>query len=103
MQWSHLATLRTGFGITRGTAPGGGNVSPGNGHGFISYGGHDTAEPVQVLVDYEEDTREEFEARLGPRATAAESYRGNRVPQFFHDKDQLPFPARLAPQGPQQH
>ena len=82
VQWSHLATLRTGFGITRGTAPGGGNVSPGNGHGFISYGGHDTAEPVQVLVDYEEETREEFEARLGPRARMLNPIVGTVFPNF---------------------
>ena len=82
VQWSHLATLRTGFGITRGTTPGGGNVSPGNGHGFIAYGGHDTAEPVQVLVDYEEATREEFEARLGPRARMLNPIVGTVFPNF---------------------
>ena len=82
VQWSHLATLRTGFGITRGTNPGGGNVSPGNGHGFIAYGGHQTAEPVQVLVDYEEDTREEFEARLGPRARMLNPIVGTVFPNF---------------------
>ena len=82
VQWSHLATLRTGFGITRGTTPGGGNVSPGNGHGMITYGGHDTAEPVQELVDYEEATREEFEARLGPRASMLNPIVGTVFPNF---------------------
>ena len=42
----------------------------------------DTAEPVQVLVDYEEETREEFEARLGPRARMLNPIVGTVFPNF---------------------
>ena len=62
--------------------PGGGNVSPGNGHGFIAYGGGQTADPVQIFVDYEEDTREEFEARPGPRARMLNPIVGTVFPNF---------------------
>ena len=68
VSWSHQSPIRAGFGITAGSAPGGGPVSPGNGHGMITVDGHHSLEPLQLLVDYEDDTREEMEARLGPRA-----------------------------------
>ena len=70
VQWSHLSPIRAGFsvGVTASPNPGGGPVSPGNGHGMITVAADQTGAPLQVMKDYEDDTRDELEARLGPRA-----------------------------------
>jgi len=70
VQWSHLSPIRAGFsvGVTASSVPGGGPVSTGNGHGMITVAGDQTGAPLPILKDYDDDTRDELEARLGRSA-----------------------------------
>ena len=82
--WSHLSPIRAGFsvGVTASPVPGGGPVSPGNGHGMITVGGSQTGAPTQLLKDYEDATRAETEARLGPLAKELNPIVGTVFPNF---------------------
>ncbi len=84
VQWSHLSPIKTGFavGVTASPIPGGGPISPGNGHGMITVGGYQTGAPLPVMKDYEDDTREELEARLGPRVNDLNPVVGTMFPNF---------------------
>ena len=84
VQWSHLSPIKTGFavGVTASPVPGGGPISPGNGHGMITVGGYQTGAPLPVMKDYEDDTREELEARLGPRVNDLNPVVGTMFPNF---------------------
>ena len=71
VSWSHLSAIRAGFaGDFRLRASTGGTlVSPGQGHCVICLGGGDIAEaPDPALIAYEQETRPDTVARLGPRA-----------------------------------
>ncbi len=68
--WNHLSALTSGF--TRAPAarqtPGGGTISPGNGHCILAVGAEDySAAPVEIIQEYEESIRAETLDRLGPR------------------------------------
>ena len=47
---------------------------------MIAVGADQSGAPMQILKDYEDETREELEARLGPPRRDAESGGGHRVP-----------------------
>ncbi|MYC31380.1 MAG: aromatic ring-hydroxylating dioxygenase subunit alpha [Chloroflexi bacterium] len=71
VSWSHLSAIRAGFAgdFRLRTSTGGTLVSPGQGHCVICLGGGDIAEaPDPTLIAYEQETRPETVARLGPRA-----------------------------------
>jgi 3-phenylpropionate/trans-cinnamate dioxygenase alpha subunit len=84
VQWSHLSPIRAGFsvGVTASPTPGGGPVSPGNGHGMITVAADQTGAPLQVMKDYEDATRAEMESRLGPRAAQLNPVVGTVFPNF---------------------
>ena len=70
MSWNHLSALTSGF--TQAPAarqtPGGGAISPGNGHCILAVGADDyAAAPEEIIQAYEESIRAETLDRLGPR------------------------------------
>ena len=84
VSWSHLSAIRAGFaGDFRLRNTGGALVSPGQGHCVITLGGGDIAEaPEPELVAYEQDTRPEVVARLGPRAEQVSPIVGTVFPNL---------------------
>ena len=84
VQWSHLSPIKAGFsvGVTAQPKMKGGPVSMGNGHGMIAVGADQSGAPMQIIKDYEDDTREELEARLGPRAAMLNPVVGTVFPNF---------------------
>ncbi len=84
VQWSHLSPIRAGFsvGVTAQPQMKGGPVSMGNGHGMIAVGAYQSGAPLQVLKDYDDETRNELEARLGPRAKELNPVVGTVFPNF---------------------
>ncbi len=84
VQWSHLSPIRAGFsvGVTAQPTMKGGPVSMGNGHGMIAVGADQSGAPLQVLKDYDDETRAELEARLGPRAKMLNPIVGTVFPNF---------------------
>ena len=84
VSWSHLSAIRAGFaGDFRLRNTGGSLVSPGQGHCVITLGGGDIAEaPEPDLVAYEQDTRPEVVARLGPRAEQVSPIVGTVFPNL---------------------
>ncbi|MDE2779726.1 MAG: aromatic ring-hydroxylating dioxygenase subunit alpha [Chloroflexota bacterium] len=84
VSWSHLSAIRAGFaGDFRLRNTGGSLVSPGQGHCVITLGGGDIAEaPEPELVAYEQDTRPEVVARLGPRAEQVSPIVGTVFPNL---------------------
>ena len=70
VSWNHLSALTSGF--TQAPAarqtPGGGTISPGNGHCILAVGADDyAAAPEEIIQEYEESIRAETLDRLGPR------------------------------------
>jgi len=84
VSWSHLSAIRAGFaGDFRLRNTGGSLVSPGQGHCVITLGGGDIAEaPEPELIAYEQDTRPEVVARLGPRAEQVSPIVGTVFPNL---------------------
>ncbi len=84
VQWSHLSPIRAGFsvGVTAQPKMKGGPVSMGNGHSMIAVGADQSGAPLQILKDYDDATREELEARLGPRAAMLNPVVGTVFPNF---------------------
>ena len=84
VQWSHLSPIKAGFsvGVTAQPKMKGGPVSMGNGHSMIAVGADQSGAPLQVLKDYDDATREELEARLGPRAAMLNPVVGTVFPNF---------------------
>ena len=84
VQWSHLSPIRAGFsvGVTAQPKMKGGPVAMGNGHSMIAVGADQSGAPMQILKDYDDDTREELEARLGPRAAMLNPVVGTVFPNF---------------------
>ena len=84
VSWSHLSAIRAGFaGDFRLRNTGGSLVSPGQGHCVITLGGGDLAEaPEPELIAYEEETRPEVVARLGPRAEQVSPIVGTVFPNL---------------------
>ena len=68
--WNHLSALTSGF--TQAPAarqtPGGGTLSPGNGHCILAVGAEDYSSAATAIIqEYEESIRAETLSRLGPR------------------------------------
>ncbi len=84
VQWSHLSPIKAGFsvGVTAQPKMRGGPVSMGNGHGMIAVGADQSGAPMEIMKEYDEATREEREARLGPRATQLNPIVGTVFPNF---------------------
>ena len=82
--WTHLSSIRAGFsvGVTVPASGGGGAVSPGNGHGLVTVAADQSGEPTELLREYENQTRPELEARLGPRAKQLNPIVGTVFPNF---------------------
>ena len=85
VSWSHLSAIRGGFAgdfrLRSGT--GGAMVSPGQGHCVITLGGGDLAEaPEPVLLEYEQASRAEAVARLGPRLEKVSPIVATLFPNF---------------------
>ena len=85
VQWTHLASIKSGFagdfGIQRDT--GGLLVSPGNGHGVIAAGPDDSIRPPVIeILEYEQQVRSEVERRLGPRLSKMQPIVTTVFPNF---------------------
>ena len=102
VQWSHLSPIRTGFavGVTASPVPGGGPVSPGNGHGMITVAADQTG---SALASHERVRGRDSLRNGGAPGTTGqgvESGGGNRVPQLLAAEGKLAFLPGMASQGP---
>ena len=75
-------------------------MSPGNGHGMITIAADQTGAPLQVMKEYEDDTRSEMEARLGPRAKMLNPVVRTVFPRLLAAEGQLPLLPGMASRGP---
>lgn len=83
--WTHLSSIKTGFAGTYRLQPdsGGMLVAPGNGHGVLASGPNEsTRPPMQEILDYEEQTKEEVLSRLGTRSRRMKPLVGTVFPNF---------------------
>jgi hypothetical protein len=83
--WSHLSAMLTGYGSDRAARRNwtGSIVSPRNGHGVVTIGPQDNANPpIPEIQAYEEEIRPEMERRLGPRFNKVYPIFGTAFPNF---------------------
>ena len=83
--WTHLSAIKTSFASDRRLrdSSGGMQVSTGNGHCILTARPDEIVRPpVPAIQDYEEETRQEVESRLGPRLGVVQPTVGTVFPSF---------------------
>ena len=83
--WSHISAIKASFsvGVTAQPTSTGRMVSLGNGHGLITVGPNDIADPpMAVIKEYEDQIRPEVAERLGERFNQLNPIVGTVFPNF---------------------